>query len=286
MILSRVTMLCAAAVLAAASAEAAGAGATRPLTTDRLPQDLLAACDASAEPSGRYAPAIAGAAAALIDIGAATESDFEDAKIGFCSLREAGGPVAATSCEDGIVLLDEKFAAASQTLNLRATLAHELTHHRQHQERKARYGESYCASARYEADKPRFEAEADATGDKVAALFVRGRGVEIVNACDATIALYLEAENPVAARGAEAAFQRIPARSAALSPERALSGRFRFHARTAPDAGKIHVWENKTSAETRIVEGRTARLRSIRLSAPDRLDAPFRLRLACPGGAR
>jgi ribosomal protein L35 len=194
--------------------------------------------------------------------------------------------VAATSCEHGIILLDEKYAAAGQTLNLRATLAHELTHHRQHQERKARFGESYCASPRYEADKPRFEADADAVGDKVAALFLRGRGVEIVNACDAVVSIYLEADNPVAVRGAEAAFQRIPARSAALSPERALSGRFRFHARTAPDAGKIHVWENKTSAETRIIEGRTARLRSIRLSAPDRLDAPFRLRLACPGGAR
>ena len=261
----------------------AGAAA-EPLTADALPPALLADCDARAEPFGRYAPSIAGAAAALIDIGAAAERDFEDAKIGFCSLREAGGPVAATSCEDGIVLLDEKFAAASQTLNLRATLAHEMTHHLQHRARKARFGAAYCASARYGAEKPAFEAQADAVGDKVAALFVRGRGVEIVNACDAPVSVYLEADDPVAARGAEAAFQRVPARSRVMAAEKSLSGRFGLYARTAPQSGRVHVWRDAQSDRLRFVEGRAVRLRAMRLSAPARLDAPFRIRLSCPGG--
>lgn len=262
----------------------AGAIGAEPLTTDKLPPSLLAACDARAEPFDRYAPSIAGAAAALIDIGAFAREDFDDARIGFCAMQRASGPVAATSCEDGIILLDEKFAAASQTLNLRATLAHEMTHHLQHRTGRTRDGEAYCASARYAAEKPAFEAEADAFGDKVAALFLRGRGVEIVNACEAPVAIYIEAQDPVAVRGAGAAFEPVAARGRAMSAERSLSGRFLFYARTAPAAGPAHVWQDRTGAQSRIVGGRPVRLRTMRLSAPASLDRPFRLRLSCPGG--
>lgn len=276
MILRRVIVAAGAALACSVAPASSG-----PLTADRLPPSLLADCDARAEPLGRTAPTIAEAAAALIDIGAFSQKEFQDARIGFCALRSAGGPVAATSCGDGVILLDQKYAAASQTLNLRATLAHEMTHHLQHRDRKARFGDAYCASARYLADKAALEEEADAFGDKVAELFTLGRGVEIVNACDAPVSIYLEAENPIAVRGAEAAFQRVPAKGTATSTERALSGRFRYHARTMPTAGKAHVWEDRTSPQSRIVEGRLVRLKTLRLSASDRADSPFRLRLSC-----
>ena len=255
---------------------------TQPLTADRLPPSLLADCDLRAEPYGAFAPAIAEAARALIDIGVFTQAALSDAKIGFCGLQRAGGPVATASCADGVILLDEKYARADQAFVLRATLAHELLHHRQHRERKARFGAGYCESARYGADKPALETEADAFGDAVAALFSLGRGIEIVNACDDPVSVYVEAVDPVAVRGAGAEFQRVPAGSSAIAADRALSGDIRFFAVTTPATGPAHVWRDKAGAATRYVEGRLVRLKSIRLAAQDRVNGPFRLRLACP----
>ncbi len=255
--------------------------AAEPLPADRLPPRLLADCDARAAPPARYEAPIAAAARALIDIGAFTGTEFQSARIGFCDLQQAGGPVAAATCDDAVILLDTKYAADDQALTLRATLAHEMTHHLQHRDAKARFGESYCASARYREDRPSLEAEADVFGDKIAELFLLGRSVEIVNVCGAPVAVYLEAHDPVALRGAAPAFQRVPAGASALSPERALSGRMRLYARTAPLTGPAHVWQDKTSAQSRIVEGGLVRLREIRLAPADRLESPFRLRLSC-----
>ncbi len=270
----------------AAALLALAAGAANPLTADRLPPALLAECDARAAPYERFEPPVAAAAKALIDIGAFRREDFLDVAAGFCALQAADGPVAATSCGDGVILLDEKYADPREALSLRATLAHEMIHHRQHKEKKGRFGAGYCASLRYAADKSALEAEADAYGEKVAALLVTGRGVEIVNSCDASISVYLEAEDPVAVRERAASFERVEAKSRKILDERARSGAVRFYARSAPAAGTVHVWQDIESAETRFVEGRLARLKRMRLTAPDGLHAPFRLRLECRVGER
>ncbi len=259
----------------------AAQASAEPLTADLLPAGLLAECDARAEPRGRYAAPIAAAARALADIGAVADTAFDDARIGFCGLRAAGGPVAAAACDTGVILLDEKYAGEGERLVLLATLAHEMKHHLQHRDAKARYGEGYCDSARYAADKPALEAEADVFGDAVAELFVRGRAVEIVNACDSPILIYLEADDPVAIRGAAPAFQRVAPKSSAVASERALSGIVRFHARTAPKVRPAYVWQDRTSAQSRFVEGRHIRLNEMRLVAASRENGPFRLRLTC-----
>lgn len=252
-----------------------------PLAADRMPFGLLDACEAQAEPFSRYAPAIAAAVRALTEIGVFKAEEFAGVRIGFCGLRRAGGPVATASCPDGIILLDEKYAGADQAFVLKATLAHEMTHHLQHQERTARYGHGYCASARYSADKPALEKAADAFGDNVAALFTLGRPVEIFNACDDPVSIYFEADDPVAIRGDGPAFQRVPARTSATAAERALSGSVRIFARTEPVSGPAYVWQDKASAQTRFVEGRLIRLKTLRLAAADRVESPFRLRLSC-----
>lgn len=255
-------------------------------TADKLSPTLLAECDAGAAPFGRYDAPIAAAAQALIEIGAVRRDVFSDARIGFCALQAAGGPVAATSCGDGVILLDAKYIDAKEALNLKATLAHEMVHHSQHLAAKAQAGEAYCDSARYSNDKPGFEAAADAFGEKVAALFLTGRGIEVVNACESAISLYLEADDPVAVRTGAAAFEHVGPHSRHLLGERARSGAVRFYARTNPASGTVHVWQDAESAETRFVEGRLARLKRMRLTAPEGLEAPFRLRLQCRAPAR
>lgn len=259
-----------------------GAAAAEPLTAGELPRALLAECDARAEPFARYAPPIAEAAAALVRLGVFREREFQDAKIGFCDLKRARGPLAATSCEEGLILLDAQYADEGQALPLRVTLAHEMKHHLQHTEKRAQLGVGYCASAQYGADKPALEAAADAFGDKVAGLLVLGRAIEIANACDAPVSIYLEADEPAAARDGAASFQRAPARAAVISPERALSGKIRFYAKSAPKDGLFHVWRDSAGSHSRIVEGRPVRLKAMTLTAAGREEGPFRLRLTCP----
>ncbi len=274
-------MIAARIISAAALLALAPPAAAAPLTADLLPPALLADCEAKAHAFGRYAPAIAGSVRALSDLGVFAEKEFEDARIGYCPLQAAGGPVATASCADGIILLDEKYADARQALVLRATLAHEMTHHLQHLDKKAQFGADYCAGPRYLADKPALEAAADALGDAVGDLFVLGRSVAVANACDAPVSVYLEAEDPVAVRGAPPQFMHIEPGATALAAERALSGRVRFHARTAPQAGPARVWEDRTGPHSRFVEGRLVRLREMQLAAAGRVNGPFRLRLSC-----
>lgn len=252
-----------------------------PLTADLLPPQLLADCEARADPQGRFAPAIAAAARALIDIGVFAAEEFKDVRIGFCALQKAQGPVATAACADGVILLDEKYSRPDQALALRATLAHEMAHHFQHREKRKAFGDGYCESARYGADKPALEAAADAFGEAVAELFVLGRPVEIANACAAPVLVYVEAADPVAVRGAAPAFLRIEAGAAARSPEGALSGAVRYYAATAPETAPARVWRDEESAHTRIVEGRHIRLKETGLRAAGREKGPFRLRLKC-----
>lgn len=279
-------MIAARIISAAALLALAPPAAAEPLTADLLPPALLADCEAKADAFGRYAPAIAGSVRALGDLGVFAAKEFEDVRIGYCPLQAAGGPVATASCADGVILLDEKYARADQALVLHSTLAHEMKHHFQHRAKKAQFGAVYCESARYAADKPALEAAADAFGEAVSELFTLGRVVEIVNACDAPVSIYLEADDPVAVRGAEPRFQQIAAKSSAPAAERALSGIVRFHARTTAAARPAFVWQDRTSPHSRIVEGRSIRLRERRLSSMGREQGPFRLRLSCPGERR
>ncbi len=275
MIRGRAGIFCWAGLMALATP----AGA-EPLTADLLAPQLLADCEDKAPPFDRYAPPVAAAARSLIDIGVFAAEEFVDVRVGFCALQAAGGPVATASCGDGVILLDEKYARPDQALVLGATLAHEMKHHLQHREKKARFGAGYCEGARYAADKPSLEAEADAFGDAVGELFVSGRAVEIINACEEPVLVYLEPDDPVAVRGAAPRFQRIAAKSSAFAAERALTATVRFHARTMA-ARAAFVWQDRTSPHSRIVEGRSIRLREMRLSAAGREKGPFRLRLTC-----
>ncbi|MDZ7629492.1 MAG: hypothetical protein U5J99_13915 [Parvularculaceae bacterium] len=270
-----------AAFAAALLALAPPADAAAPLTADLLPPSLLDSCEAAAPSFGAYAPPIAASVRALTDIGAVSARDFQGVRIGFCALKAAGGPVATAACADSVILLDDKYARADEALVLHATLAHEMAHHFQHRDKKAAFGEGYCESARYAADKPALEETADAFGDAVAELFVLGRSIEIFNACAAPVLVYLEAAEPVAVRGTTPAFLRVEAGAAALAPERALSGAVRFHARTAPGALPAFAWEDRAGPHARIVESRPVRLKEMRLKAAGRETGPFRLRLTC-----
>lgn len=258
--------------------------AAGPLNADALPAELLAQCDAEAAPYRRYEPAIAASADALIAIGALMPEDFIGVRIGFCPMRRAGGPVGSNSCPDDIVLLDDKYRAANQALVLHATLAHEVTHVRQHRAKKARSGAAWCDSAEFRAEKSSLETAADEFGDAAAALIALGRKIEIVNDCAAPLLVYLEADNP-AMTGGIAEFQHIDARSAAIATARAASGRVHFYARTAPTSGPTQVFDDPRSAQSRYIEGELVRLKAARLSASDRLKSPFRLRLSCKADA-
>lgn len=275
-----------AAVFCAALMSVTPGAAAEPLTADLLPPGFLDACEAAAPVFERYAAPVAAAARALADIGVFRADELADVRIGFCALQAAGGPVATASCSDGVILLDEKYAHASEGLTLRATLAHEMTHHFQHREKRAAFGPAYCESARYAADKPALEAAADAVGDAVAEMFVLGRSVEVANACATPVLVYLEAADPVAVRGATPAFFRIEPGAAATAPEGALSGAVRYYARTTPGAAPAYVWQDKTGPHARFVEGRNVRLKEMRLKAAGRETGPFPLRLTCAGVTR
>ena len=267
-----------AAMLAALSS--ARAGETSILTADQLPPALLAACEARAAALDRAEPAIATSAAALTAIGALAPEDFDGVRIGFCPMRRESGPVGATSCRDDIILLDEKYRAPREALVLHATLAHEITHVRQHRAKKASLGAAWCDSAAFRAAKEAHEAAADEFGDKAAALIALGREIEIINDCDAPLLVYAEAVDPVPAGGV-AAFERARPHGAAVARDRALSGRVLYYAETAPASGPKRIFTDPKSSQSRFVDGRLVRLAAARLSAPDRLTSPFRLRLSC-----
>ena len=251
---------------------------------DALPAALLARCDAGAAPFQAYAPAISASAAALLDMGIFSREEFNGVRVGFCPLVAAGGPVAAAACASDIILLDDKYAQADQSFVLNATLAHEMKHVLQHRARRARYGEAYCSSARYAAERPRLEIEADAFGDATSMLFSQGRPIEITNACAAPLAIYVEPVDPAATVEAPPAFAIIPPQARATAPARALSSRALVYARTRPAAGPAHVFERQSSPNLRFIDGRAYRLREMRLANAGRASGPFQLRLSCPAG--
>lgn len=263
------------------SALGGSSAAEAPLTADRLRQSLLAACEAGAAPYGSYDRAIAQGAVALIGIGALSAEDFSAVRIGFCALRAAGGPVGVTACGEDVILLDDKYRNAKQSLVLSATLAHEVKHVLQHRAERAARGKAWCDSADYVEQKASLEAEADEFGDAAAALVALGRPIEITSACDKPLTVYLEADDAVGA--ADPSFLRIAAKGSARAADRALSPRALYFAEAAPTPkGEAR---SRQSGNTRIVEGRLISLKAARLVAADRLETPFRLTLSCAGEA-
>lgn len=151
-----------------------GPAASEPLPGDALPPSMLGECDGRASLRGGYDKPVAVAAETLVRIGAFTSDHFDDVKIGFCALRDAGGPAATTSCADDIILLDTGYTKKNQDLALVLTLAHEMKHVRQHREKRLAAGLAYCSSDRYETDKHAMEIEADKFGDAIATLLIFG----------------------------------------------------------------------------------------------------------------
>lgn len=145
--------------------------AVEPLSANALPKELLAACDAEARAFAWTEDKITDAITTLIQRRVFSADDFNGVKLGFCELRDSGGPAATTSCADNIILFDRSYAGRNQELALVLTMAHEMKHVRQHRRAKAAYGDDYCASARYERDKPALEENADKFGDAIADLF-------------------------------------------------------------------------------------------------------------------
>ena len=256
-----------------------------PIPADQLPASLLTACEARSKRFGRYDKPVAEAVDGLIELGVFEQSDFRDVKVGFCELREAQGPVATTACANDIILLDAKYTAKDQALTLKATLAHEMKHVLQHRRLKAQYGDAHCNTDQYRADKDWMEIEADAFGDAVAALFVIGRPVEVVNKCPVPIYIYLEADEPMTTGAAVPTFLDAAPNATTPSTERSASNRFKFYAETraenGTETGEKRVWRGATRAHLRYIEGGAYPLKRVVLTNPIRSSGPFRMTLSC-----
>ncbi len=252
------------------------------VSSDEISEDFLSACDDQAMPFGAYDGEIAAAVTSLTAMGVFAEEDFRDVKIGFCDLSSVGGPVATISCAGDTILLDAGYAAKDQHFVLKATLAHEMKHYFQHRKLKAEFGEGYCLSDQYGADKTWMEVEADAFGEEVAALFYLGRSIEVRNECPTAISFYLEADYPIMAQKGPRTFTTAPPGSTVLSPERALTRSFLIYAETQqPHDGAKKVWGNAASVQKRKIDGAIYGMTTITAPNPRRSTGPFQLTLNC-----
>lgn len=214
-------------------------------------------------------------------MGVFSASEFHGVKIGFCDFRRVNGPAGTTSCTDNTILLDSGYRRKNQGIVLKATLAHEMKHVFQHRELKAKFGDDYCSSDRYAADRDWMEKEADAFGDQIAALFITGRAVDIINECPVAVSVYLEADAPLTANSAALDFIEAPAYSIVRSPERAISKFFKLFAEAELYNDERKVWGDATMAHTRIINGNRYRLKSISLPNAQRSAGPFQMTLSC-----
>lgn len=260
---------------------AANAAAANPLPSEELPQPMLEACEERAAPLGRYDRPIAAAVEALTGMGVFEKAEFRGVKIGFCGLREAGGPVATISCARDIILLDSGYAAKDQSLVMSATLAHEMKHYLQHAAQKQKFGPDYCSSGRYAEDKTWMEEKADAFGDEAAALFFTGRGVEIKNECAAPLSVYLEPEHPMSAIGDSLSLTDVAPQSTVALPGRALSKFFKTYAATGGGDGRQTIRGGARAPDKRIIDGKVYGVSPVTLSNASRTDGPFQLSLSC-----
>ena len=246
-----------------------------------IPQYILDECDAQAKLYGGNSEQVLAATEKLVALGVFARADFHDVKIGFCDLKGVRGPVASTSCERDTILLDKKYTNKDQGLVLNATLAHEMKHHFQHTELKNRFGENYCFSDRYIADKSWMEEEADKFSDNVAGLLFVGRPVEIKNGCDAPVSIYLEPDNPIARAPSKVGFIEVGPHSTAETPTRSMSKSFKFYAQSEPNDGRRWVWQGPSKTHKRVISGETYYLRKATLSNRSPSTGPFLLNLSC-----
>lgn len=249
--------------------------------SDEIPGAFLHACEKVAMQRGAYAPSVAGAADGLSELGVFTKAEFRDVKIGYCDLRSVDGPVATTSCARDIILLDTKYADEDEAFTLKVTLAHEMKHYFQLKEQKSRFGEGYCTSERFKADKAWLETEADTFGDNVIALLVTGRSVEIKNECPASVAVYLEFDKPVGAGGEAGKAIDVAPNSTVAAPGRSVSNLFRLYARSEPHDGRQHFWRDTGQAHIHRIDAKLVGLKRATLSNRERSTGPFQLRLSC-----
>lgn len=270
------------ALALASSAAAAGSAGAAGLASDKVPADIIAACEAAARPFGAFDAAVETAIGDLDALGVLLREDFSGVRIGFCPLAAHDGPVATTACAADVILLDAKYAGPGAGPLLRSTLAHEMRHVRQHRARRAQLGPGYCAGADYRGERAALEAEAEAFGDETAALFFVGRPIAIRNDCPVAIRLYLEGEGLAGAGGAPAGPFIAPARSTAPIGAATTSRHIRFYALSEPKDSRRWVWRAAQGADRRFIGGRTVGLKPMTLAAPRAPDAPFRLVLSCP----
>jgi hypothetical protein len=267
--------------VAGAASPAIAADAPAAIASDQVPAEILRTCEAKAQAFGAYDVAVAGAIADLDALGVFAPEDFSAVRIGLCPLRAHGGPVATTACARDIILLDEKYAGADARPLLRATLAHEMQHVRQHRDRRVRRGAAWCDSDAYRPERAALEAEAAAFGDAVAALFYVGRPIEVRNACTVAVGVFLEGEGVAAGRAGARLFDAA-AGATVQAPSAATSRHVRYYARSAAADGRRWVWGDAQGPDRRFIDGRTVGLRRLTLPAPRDAAAPFRLVLRCP----
>lgn len=253
---------------------------------DRLPsaflsQSVLEECDRRAKGVGHYPEAIRAAIDGLIDIGAFTDEDFHDVKIGFCSLRREKGPVATTSCAHDTILFDTNYTIADQSLPLQVTLAHEMKHYFQHRQQKAQLGNNYCASNQYVSDKSWMEEEADQFGDDLAGLLFVGRPIEIENTCDVPVQVYLDEFSVQRDVSAGGPFISAPPNTTVEASASSRSRHMKFYARAETNNNSPLVWQDRLLADTRIIEGKRVGLKDVILTNRSRTDGPFVLSLSC-----
>ncbi|MEL6360278.1 MAG: hypothetical protein AAFR21_04280 [Pseudomonadota bacterium] len=245
----------------------------------QLPPEILDQCEANAKPVAFADPQIAEAINRLTRLGVLSSSDLDGIDIGFCSLRDAFGPFATTSCKEDIILLDDIYRQKDQAIVLSATLAHEVLHVAQHRTLKAHHGDQYCSSDQYDLDKVWMEEKADAFGNGAGALLFSGRETSVANMCNDPVRIYLEAEQPVSSSEEPLSFITIqPGKSVSFS-EKTTSNRFRLAAQTEPATGETRRWSGTNNRHTRFIEGKLYALKDIELTAAMPTEGPFTLTL-------
>lgn len=253
-----------------------------PQPSESLPDFILSQCEDIAHGYGAYDPIIRDATNGLIALGAFEEEDFHKVKIGFCGLRTLDGPVATTSCAKDTILLDHKYLSSKEALSLKSTLAHEMKHVFQHRSKKKKFGNTYCASARYVDDTAQLEEEADFFGDQIASYLFVGRPIKIENTCDSPVSFYLETNKQGTTQSGNEKFTNIDANTTIAIDTVATNREIYFYGKSDPIGGKFWSWRSTDNALARFIEDQNIRMRRVKMLAPKPATGPFTLKLLCP----
>ncbi|MEM8772840.1 MAG: hypothetical protein AAGD92_14430 [Pseudomonadota bacterium] len=248
--------------------------------SDQIPEAVLDACDRDAEAYEHYDTAIASAANDLIALGVFSKTEFQGVKTGYCDLLKLRGPVGTTSCRRDTILLDEKYKDERQKLVLAATLAHEMKHVLQHREQKAQYGDIYCESDQYEADKAWMEDDADAFGDSVAGLLFVGRSIRIENRCPFPVSIFPGVGSPVSSHAHDVDIVEAGPRATLETDLRSARRDFEFFAKGVSDEGRLQTWRGMKD-DPKVGRPSQDEHNEVRLQASARSTGPFVLRFSC-----